>query len=143
MANKSYVCFRFAWYVAALLIACVAAETCAFQILGIGTDDHLSPTEARNLRAKARFHFSKANEAQAKMFDAEDKDDVDGYEKWLQVMREHDDKMNEAAAKYEELRDYLEAKIWAGELEIKGFDRIYEKSSLSSIMDHLTFRAKH
>lgn len=102
-----------------------------------------NPHTARNLRASARYHYTRANEAQNMMFQAENDDDVDGYEKWLQIMREEDEKMHRDGNKYEELRDYLEAKIRMGELHIEGFENRYDKDTLSSIVDLLTFRAKH
>lgn len=95
------------------------------------------------MRAAARYHRMKADEAQNKLFYAENNDDVDEYEKWLAVMREEDRKLHEAAEKYEEVRDYLEAKIWQGELIIEGFEKRYAKGTLASIFDHITMRAKY
>jgi len=128
-------------YLAACILA--AKSSFAIQLLGTSSESHdFSPTMARNVRAEARYHFMMANNAQEKMFQAENNDDVDAYEKWLNVMREEDRKLNQAATKYEEIRDYLEAKIWCGELEIKGFNKKYEKGTMASIFDHLTLRAK-
>lgn len=105
-------------------------------------DAESSPTEARNIRASARYHWYEANKAQNQMLKAENDDDIDGYEKWLEVMREEDEKWQAKVAEYDQLRDILEAKIRTGELEIEGFNQRYEKGAVASIVDHLTFRAR-
>lgn len=74
------------------------------------------------------------------MFEAENNDDVEVYGKWLGVMRKGDKKMHEYAA-YCEARDLLEARIRSGELVIDGFNMIYDRDTIGSIMDHLTLRA--
>lgn len=114
----------------------------AFSIWTYDYDSEKSPTDARNLRAAARYHWSLANNAQNKMLEAVRVDDVDGYEKWLEVMREEDEKWQEKATEYDQIRDILEAKIRNGELEIQNFQQRYEKGTLASIVDHLTGRAR-
>lgn len=125
----------------ALLILSSTSLCLGFQFIG-SSEKELSPSAARDHRAAAKYHYVKANEAQNKMGIAEREDDVDSYERWLKKMRKHDQEMWDAINKYLELRDYLEARIWTGEMEIKNFRKIYEKSTAASILDHLTFRAK-
>lgn len=115
---------------------------------GIWSSDKLdekvmTPARARDIRAKARFHFKKANLAQEKMHEAERLGDVDMYEKNLSIMRQEDLKMVIAGEEYEEIRDFLESQIYTGQLEIEGFEKMYEKGTAASILDHLTFRAKY
>lgn len=106
-------------------------------------DPDASPTVARNIRAAARYHLSLANKATNLKLKAENDDDVDAYEEQLDIMRREDEKWQAEAAKYDQLRDILEAKIRTGELIIKGFNNKYEKGSVASIVDLVTFRAKH
>lgn len=132
------------WHIISYLILVSLAVGLAAAISGFGPliDESNTPSIARNVRASARYHYMKANQAQNNMYKAENDDDVDEYEKWLQIMREEDQKLGIDAAKYEELRDYLEAKIWTGELVIKNFQMLHEKGDMASILDHLTFRSK-
>lgn len=102
-----------------------------------------TPAMVRDVRAEARYHFKKANLAQENMYNAERLGDVDMYETNRNIMRQEDLKMIIAGEKYEEMRDSLEAQIWSGQLEIEGFDKVYEKSTASSILDHLLLKAKH
>lgn len=127
-----------------LAIAMMASNCSAVNIFEFLTDfnSDWDATTARNLRSECRLRYFKANEAQNKMFEMENNDDVNGYEKWLEIMREEDRKLAECSAKYEEVRDYLESMIWKGELIIEGFERRYEKGTIASIVDHLTGRAK-
>lgn len=125
----------------AVLLLTIEGICHGFQFVGISNEE-LSPTAARDHRAAARYHYVKANEAQNRMKRAEEDDDVDGYEKWLNIMRDEDRDMWNAINKYNELRDYLEAKIWTGELEIKNFKKQYEKGTAASILDHLLFRVR-
>lgn len=121
----------------------LAASFCSgLKIFG-GTENDLTATAGRNLRADARYYFTKANEAMDNMFRAEEDDDVDSYVKHLEDMRSYDKKLIDASTRYEQLRDFLEAKIWQGQLVIEGFDLLYEKTNWNSILDHLTFRVKH
>lgn len=124
-----------------IVLALMLQTVSGIELPGAGKIHEAS--EARNLRADARYHFTKANEAMDKMFDAEANGDVDEYEKWLQVMRREDQKLLSASSEYEKLRDYLEARIWQGKIVIANFDKLYEKSTAQSIMDHLTFRAEY
>ena len=100
-------------------------------------------TFARNLRSECRVIFSKANEAQNQMFKMENEDDVNGYEKYLGIMRESDKKLAKCVGKYTQVRNFLEAKIWRGELIIDGFNMNYEKSTIDSLKDHLTGKVKY
>lgn len=127
-------------FVALLLLQIALLVVYAFPT---GSESELTPSAARNLRAAVRYQYTKANEAQNKMSLAENDNDVDGYVHWLKIMREADIKLHKLAAEYYELRDYLEAKIWNGELEIKNFNKIYEKSTAASILDHLLFKVRH
>lgn len=108
-----------------------------------GSENDLTASAARNIRADARYYFTKANDAMDKMFKAEEEDDVDNYAKYLDEMRSYDKKLIDASTRYEQLRDYLEAKIWQGAIVIEGFDLLYEKGTWESILDHLTFRVRH
>jgi len=105
--------------------------------------DDWDATSARNLRAECRALFAKANSAQNQMFIMENEDNVNGYEQWLDKMRKYDRKLAECSAKYEEVRDYLESKIWKNELRIEGFQKRCEKGTLASFFDHITMKQRY
>lgn len=125
-----------------LMTVCVIAGAISLVSCGIIGED-ATPREARKIRRDARFFYEKANEAHNEMVDAEKNNDVEGYEKWRNIMREWDRKLNAAVERYDEIRDYLEAKIWNGELIIDGFTKRYQKSDLRSITDYLTLNVRN
>lgn len=129
------------------LTVCVLVLATRFNVFGLdiigGTEEDLTASRARDLRAEARYHLTKANEAMDKMFEAEEANNVDDYADHLQEMRREDMLLVEASNKYDNLRDYLEAKIWQGKIKIENFNLIYEKSTGESILDHLLFRVQH
>lgn len=127
------------------LTICILVLADKFDCFGlrvIGNESEMTPSKGRNLRAEARYHFMKANDAMDKMFAAEENNDVEEYAKWLSEMRKEDIRLIEASDRYEKLRDYLEARIWQGKMNIENFKMLYEKSTFDSILDHLTFRAE-
>lgn len=132
-----------------LVASCLVLIVCLDIVLAISnpfetlkaSDAEENASKARNLRHECRVHYKKANDAQIKMFEAENKDNTVLYEYWLAKMRKYDEKLNQCSEEYEELRDYLESKIWSRELMLEGFEKRYAKDTWSSILDHLTFRA--
>lgn len=134
---------RVSWNILTAFLLSQFALLLGINAFPTGSEKDLTPTAARNMRATIRYQYVKANEAQNKMSIAENNNDVDSYAHWLKVMREADAKINKLSVDYYELRDYLEAKIWTGEMEIKNFNKIHEKSTAASILDHLLFRAKY
>ena len=101
--------------------------------------DDVRATEARNVRVQVKYHYELANDYQDRMLEAEDKDDVEKYEKYLSKMRIEDEKWLALEAKYNAMRDQIELRIREsrGQMHIQGFEMSTNKGKVASIFDHV------
>lgn len=126
-----------------LLVLCLASvEAGKKDLLFLNFNEDDAESEARNVRAEARKHFFKAQDAMEKLLEAEQHDDVDGYDENLLKMRSENEIWQELGTQYDQLRDLVEAKIRHGAPDIDGFEKRTNKGVLASLVDLATGRVQ-